>query len=123
MIAARIIAAAPALSPVAKLVRASAERWDGSGYPDGLRGEAIPLGSRIIAVCVAFDAMTAARPYREALTHAEAFDELRGMAGRQFDPAVVAAFCDAMHGAAARRCARAGTPGSDARTSSRLGGR
>ena len=97
MIAARIIAAAPALSPVAKLVRASAERWDGSGYPDGLRGEAIPLGSRIIAVCVAFDAMTAARPYREALTHAEAIGELRGMAGRQFDPAVVAAFCGAMH--------------------------
>ena len=96
MIGARIIAAAPALSPVAKLVRASAERWDGSGYPDGLRGEAIPLGSRIIAVCVAFDAMTAVRPYREALPHAEAIGELRGMAGRQFDPTVVAAFCDAM---------------------------
>jgi plasmid stability protein len=96
LIAERIIAAAPALAPVARLVRASAERWDGSGYPDGLRGEAIPLGSRIIAVCVAFDAMTAPRPYRAPLTAAEAFEELCGCAGRQFDPMVVSAFCAAM---------------------------
>ena len=96
LISERILAAAPALAPVATLVRASAERWDGSGYPDGLRGEAIPLGSRVIAVCVAFDAMTAARPYREALTAAEAFEELCRMAGRQFDPMIVSAFCGAM---------------------------
>jgi two-component system cell cycle response regulator len=95
-IAERIIAAAPALAPVARLVRASAERWDGSGYPDGLRGEAIPLGSRIIAVCVAFNAMTEARPYREPLTPAEAFEELCRCAGRQFDPMVVSAFCAAV---------------------------
>ena len=56
----RILSAAPALMPVAKLVRASHERWDGSGYPDGLAGEEIPLGARIVAVCDAFDAMTAA---------------------------------------------------------------
>ena len=123
VIAARIISAAPALSPVAKLVRASAERWDGSGYPDGLNGEAIPLGSRIIAVCVAFDAMTATRPYREALTHAEAIDELRGMAGRQFDPAVVAAFCSAMHGPTPGDEPRAAAPRADVRTSLRLTGR
>jgi two-component system cell cycle response regulator len=96
LIAERIIAAAPGLAPVARLVRASAERWDGSGYPDGLRGEAIPLGSRIIAVCVAFDAMTAPRPYRAPVTPAEAFEELCGWAGRQFDPMVVSAFCAAM---------------------------
>ena len=88
----RILSAAPALAPVARLVRSSYERYDGTGYPDGLRGEAIPLGSRVIAVCVAYDAMTSARPYREPLP-AAAFDELRRCAGQQFDPMVVAAFC------------------------------
>jgi HD-GYP domain-containing protein (c-di-GMP phosphodiesterase class II) len=89
----RILAAAPALAPVARLVRSSYERFDGSGYPDGLVGEAIPLGSRVIAVCVAYDAMTSARPYREPLPAATAFEELRRCAGQQFDPVVVAAFC------------------------------
>jgi two-component system cell cycle response regulator len=89
----RILAAAPALSPVARLVRSSYERFDGSGYPDGLHGEAIPLGSRVIAVCVAYDAMTSARPYREPLSATAAFEELRRCAGLQFDPMVVAAFC------------------------------
>ena len=89
----RILAAAPALAPVARLVRSSYERFDGSGYPDELVGEDIPLGSRVIAVCVAYDAMTSERPYREALPAATAFDELRKCAGLQFDPMVVAAFC------------------------------
>jgi hypothetical protein len=89
----RILSAAPALSPVARLVRSSYERFDGSGYPDGLHGEAIPLGSRVIAVCVAYDAMTSARPYREPLSATAAFEELRRCAGLQFDPMVVAAFC------------------------------
>ena len=89
----RILAAAPALTPVARLVRSSYERYDGSGYPDGLHAEAIPLGSRVIAVCIAYDAMTSARPYREALPAATAFDELRRCAGHQFDPMVVEAFC------------------------------
>jgi two-component system, cell cycle response regulator len=89
----RILSAAPALAPVARLVRSSYERWDGSGYPDGLHGESIPLGSRVIAVCVAYDAMTSARPYREPLPAATAFAELRRCAGQQFDPMVVAAFC------------------------------
>ena len=91
----RILSAAPALEPVARLVRSSYERFDGTGYPDGIRGEQIPLGSRIIAVCVAYDAMTSPRPYREALPAAIAFEELCRCAGRQFDPMVVAAFCAA----------------------------
>jgi two-component system, cell cycle response regulator len=89
----RMLAAAPAMLPVARLVRSSYEKFDGSGYPDGLVGEAIPLGSRVIAVCIAYDAMTSARPYREALPADEAFEELRRCAGLQFDPMVVAAFC------------------------------
>ena len=62
----RILLSAPALRPVARLVRSSHERWDGGGYPDGLAGEEIPLGARIVAVCDAFDAMTTDRPYRRA---------------------------------------------------------
>jgi two-component system cell cycle response regulator len=93
----RILSAAPALEPVARLVRSSYERFDGTGYPDGIRGERIPLGSRVIAVCVAYDAMTSPRPYREALPAATAFEELCRCAGRQFDPMVVAAFCAEMN--------------------------
>ena len=89
----RILASAPALSNVARLVRSSHERWDGGGYPDALGGEAIPLGARIVAVADAFDAMTSDRPYRAAVSHAEALAELRRCAGTQFDPAVVDAFC------------------------------
>jgi two-component system, cell cycle response regulator len=88
----RIIAAAPALSPVALLVRSSHERWDGSGYPDGLAAERIPLGSRVVAVCDAYEAMIADRPYGAQRTPAEAIEELERCAGSQFDPAVVAAF-------------------------------
>jgi two-component system, cell cycle response regulator len=88
----RIVAAAPALADVAGLVRATHERFDGGGYPDGLAGEDIPLDARIVAVCDAFDAMTSARPYRVALSVDEALAELRRCAGTQFDPAVVAAF-------------------------------
>jgi diguanylate cyclase (GGDEF)-like protein len=88
----RILAAAPALRPVARLVRSSHERWDGGGYPDGLGGERIPLGSRIIAVCDAFDAMRQARPYAPSMTEAAALVELRRCAGTQFDPRVVEAF-------------------------------
>ena len=94
MIGERILSAAPALLPVAKIVRASHEHWDGSGYPDGIAGEEIPLGARIVAVCDAFDAMTTHRPYRDARSVEEALEELRACAGTQFDPAVVDAFCD-----------------------------
>jgi diguanylate cyclase (GGDEF)-like protein len=95
LIGARILSAAPALKPVAALVRASHEAWDGSGYPDRLAGRDIPLGARIVAVCDAFDAMISERPYRPARTEAQALAELRRCAGAQFDPDVVAAFCAA----------------------------
>ncbi len=87
----RMIAAAPGLAPVAKLVRSSYERCDGSGYPDCLTIDSIPLGSRIISVAVAYAALTSNRPYREALTPGEALAELRRCAGTQFDPQVVEA--------------------------------
>ena len=89
----RIIAAAPALAQVGKLVRASHERFDGSGYPDGRAGEEIPLGARIIAVCDAYDAMIGPRPYRLGMSEELALDELRRCAGEQFDPAIVEVFC------------------------------
>jgi HD-GYP domain-containing protein (c-di-GMP phosphodiesterase class II) len=88
---ARIVSAASGLASVARLVRSSAEHCDGSGYPDGLAGEAIPLGSRVIAVSVAFAAMTERRPYREPVGPDEALAELRRNSGSQFDPHVVEA--------------------------------
>ena len=74
------------------VVRSHHERWDGRGYPDGLRGARIPLGARVFAVADALDAMTSDRPYRRACGWAEAHDEIVAQAGRQFDPAVVEAF-------------------------------
>ena len=91
----RIIAAAPALHAVARLVRSSHERWDGHGYPDALGGDDIPLGARIIAVADAFGAMTGGRPYHAAIGHEAALAELRECAGSQFDAIVVEAFCAA----------------------------
>jgi HD-GYP domain-containing protein (c-di-GMP phosphodiesterase class II) len=79
---------------VARLVRSHHERVDGGGYPDGLLGEQIPLGARIVAVCDAYHAMTAGRVYQAAISHAEAVAELRRNAGKQFDSSVVEAFCD-----------------------------
>ncbi|HEU0023005.1 MAG TPA: HD domain-containing phosphohydrolase [Thermoleophilaceae bacterium] len=92
----RILLAAPALRPVARLVRLSHECWDGSGYPDGLAGEAIPLGARIVGVCDAFDAMTTDRPYRSRMSDDAALAELRARAGTQFDANVVEAFARAL---------------------------
>jgi diguanylate cyclase (GGDEF)-like protein len=88
----RILSAAPALLPVARLVRSSHERWDGSGYPDRLAGGAIPLGARVIAVCDAFHAMTSDRVYQPPMGPLEALDELRRHSGTQFDPGVVSVF-------------------------------
>jgi diguanylate cyclase (GGDEF)-like protein len=88
----RILAAAPAMRPVAAIVRSSHERYDGGGYPDGLAGERILLGARIVAVCDAYHAMTSARPYQPTLERDAAIAELRRCAGTQFDPAVVEAF-------------------------------
>jgi diguanylate cyclase (GGDEF)-like protein len=92
LIGERIVRSAPSLAPVAGLVRSANERWDGTGYPDGIAADAIPLGSRIVAVADAFDAMISERPYSPALTADAALEELRRCAGTQFDPAVVEAF-------------------------------
>jgi diguanylate cyclase (GGDEF)-like protein len=89
----RILGADPVLQPVARLVCASHERWDGAGYPDGLTGTAIPLGARIIAVCDALDAMISERCYQPARSLPDALAELRRCAGTQFDPDVVDALC------------------------------
>ena len=87
-----ILNVAPALQPVAALVRASHERWDGKGYPDGMSGDEIPQGARIVAVCDAFSAMVQERPYKAGLSVVEAVAEIQRCAGTNFDPAVVEAF-------------------------------
>ncbi len=92
LIGERIIASAAALVPVARLVRSSGERWDGGGYPDSLRGDQIPLGARVVAVCDAYAAMVSERPYSVAMRPSRALEELRRSAGSQFDPEVVTAF-------------------------------
>ncbi len=80
-----------ALREVGEIVRASHERWDGEGYPDGLSGEEIPLAARIVSCCDAFNAMTTDRPYRRAVAVPVAIEELERNAGTQFDPTVAAA--------------------------------
>jgi HD-GYP domain-containing protein (c-di-GMP phosphodiesterase class II) len=82
------------LEHLAPAVRATHEAWDGSGYPDGLRGEQIPLTARIVSVVDSFDAMTSERAYRKPLAMREARRRLLASAGLQFDPAVVDAFLD-----------------------------
>jgi HD-GYP domain-containing protein (c-di-GMP phosphodiesterase class II) len=89
VIGARILSRSPTLEDIAPLVRATHERWDGEGYPDGLAGEDIPLAARVVAACDAYDAITTERPYREARTHEDALGELRAGSGSQFDPWVV----------------------------------
>ncbi len=92
VIAAEILEQAPALREVARIVYHHHERYDGSGYVDGLAAEEIPLASRVLAVADAFVAMTSNRPYRAALSPEQALAELRKESGTQFDPAVVDAF-------------------------------
>jgi putative nucleotidyltransferase with HDIG domain len=82
----------PFLGRAAEIIRSHHERFDGAGYPRNLKGQEIPLGARIFAVVDAYDAMTSDRPYRLALSHEEALDEIRHQAGTQFDPVVVAPF-------------------------------
>lgn len=92
----RIVNRVDALSEIAPIIRSHHERWDGRGYPEGLSGESIPLGSRIIAVADTFDAITSDRPYRKALTYERAIDELQTCAGTQFDAQVVRAAVDVL---------------------------
>jgi response regulator RpfG family c-di-GMP phosphodiesterase len=80
-----------------QVVRSHHERWDGTGYPDGLRGEEIPLGARIFAVADALDAITNHRPYRQARSWRDSRREIVAQSGAQFDPEVVEAFCEREH--------------------------
>jgi two-component system cell cycle response regulator len=93
----------PECEAIARIVRHHHERYDGGGYPDGLKGQQIPLASRIITVCDAYGAMISDRPYRRALPRRDALNELRDGAGEQFDPAAVAAVLTAVDGATAER--------------------
>jgi HD-GYP domain-containing protein (c-di-GMP phosphodiesterase class II) len=85
----RVLDAAPALQPVARLVRSTHERFDGGGYPDGLSGQEIPLPSRIVFACDAFHAMISRRSYSRSMTESHAREELLRCSGAQFDPLVV----------------------------------
>ncbi len=95
-IGAEILSTHPQLREIVPLVRAHHERWDGKGYPDGLRGDAIPLGAAIIGLADAFDTMISDRPYRPALRVSEAVEEIRRCRGTQFHPKVVDAFFAAL---------------------------
>ncbi|HWC86012.1 MAG TPA: diguanylate cyclase [Solirubrobacteraceae bacterium] len=94
----RILRVLPGLGPVARMVRHEHERWDGGGYPDGLRGIEIPFGSRVIIVADTYHAITSDRPYRTARSHEEAVEELMRCAGTQFDPDVTAALIGHLYG-------------------------
>jgi two-component system cell cycle response regulator len=109
LIGERILLEAPALAPVAQLVRSSHERADGGGYPDGLAGDEIPLASRIVAVADSFDAMTSNRPYRGAMAVDAAIEELRACSGSQFDEHVVETFVTVL----AKQAPRAPISGAD----------
>lgn len=92
LIGAQIVAPFDFLSAGALIIRHHHERWDGSGYPDGLVGQGIPLGARIVAVADVYDALTSTRPYRAALPQREALEHIMGEAGRTLDERVVVAF-------------------------------
>ena len=111
----RILRAIPGLGGVARIVRHEHESWDGSGYPDGLKGDRIPIGSRIILACDAYHAMASDRPYRKAISHGEAISELASAAGTQFDPAVTQVLIGHLYGR------RQGTPSAGEGSSSTEG--
>lgn len=96
----RILSSVNELAPLAKIILAHHERWDGSGYPRRLKGEKIPLKARILTVADAFDAMTSERPYRKALSEDAAVEEIRKNAGTQFDPVIAKLFIEKVLGQA-----------------------
>jgi HD-GYP domain-containing protein (c-di-GMP phosphodiesterase class II) len=91
------------LGRIGEIVRSCHERWDGQGYPDGLKGEQIPLAARIVFVCDAFNAMTTDRPYRQAMSTEAAIEELKTNAGTQFDPTIVNALVEVVEDAEPER--------------------
>jgi HD-GYP domain-containing protein (c-di-GMP phosphodiesterase class II) len=98
ILGAQIVTPIPFLRDAVRLIRHHHERFDGNGYPDGLRGEEIPLEARIFSVADSFDAMTSDRPYRASMQIDRALDEIRAGAGTQFDPDVVRAFVEMIEG-------------------------
>jgi len=90
----RIISSSREMLDLAECIRLHHERWDGSGYPNGLKAEAIPVAARIIALADSYDAMTSVRPYRKKMSEEEAAEEIRRNAGTQFDPEIAAVFLD-----------------------------
>ena len=106
----RICAPLESFAAFGPIIRHHHERWDGTGYPDGLRGEATSLGARIVGIVDAFDAMTHDRPYRRALTSEQALDELRRGAGHQFDRDLARLFVDEIAGVPARLPDQPGDP-------------
>jgi len=96
VLGAKILEPLRSIQNIQKIVRHHHERWDGTGYPDGLKGEAIPLASRMIGIADAYDTMVTERTYKRSRNRQEAYEELRRCSGSQFDPRLVDAFLDAM---------------------------
>ena len=94
----RILRAIPGMGPIARIVRHEHERFDGGGYPDGISGDEIPIGARIILACDAYHAMTSDRPYRKSMSYGDAIKELVENAGSQFDPRVTEVLIGSLYG-------------------------
>ena len=103
LIAEEILSPLEELRPIMEIVRHEHERWDGSGYPYGLKGEEIPLGARIVAVADVWDALVTVRSYKKAMPREQALAEIRRGIGTHFDPKLVQVFCDLMEGRIASR--------------------
>jgi HD-GYP domain-containing protein (c-di-GMP phosphodiesterase class II) len=92
----RIARSVPDLVSIAEAILSHHERWDGTGYPQGLKGKQIPLFSRILAIADAYDVMINGRPYKKAVKHKDAVEEIKNCAGTQFDPELVKPFVEAL---------------------------